>query len=175
MATTVRSGRSDAHRGDGGAAPYLVFINRSGWLRLEQNGMRVQGSPEQACLATAAQPFSVELAEATRPLVVFLPYDRVAARIGAHARMPALLDLSSGLGAVVGTVAEALIEQCSEVTAGEFDAVVRHIAEITCLSLGGGSGRRYPAGERGAPPGAGAPRLPSAPRPGRPSPPAPTA
>ncbi|WP_460856106.1 AraC family transcriptional regulator [Nocardiopsis coralliicola] len=129
--------------GRSAADPYLVFISQSGWLRLEQNGLCIRVAPGQAGLATAAQPFSIDQPASSRSLVLSLPREQVAARIGAQARMPSPLDLSSGLGAVIAAMASAVLDRYWEVTEGEFDAVVQRIAEITCLSLGGGPGSRF--------------------------------
>ncbi|WP_079124854.1 helix-turn-helix domain-containing protein [Streptomyces lushanensis] len=116
---------------------YRLLLPVAGELVLRQDGQEVLLVPEVGSLLTFAAPFEILHDTPTRAFVMSIPAREVNGRLNRSSPLAAGLDLTSGLGRVVGGILTGLHEGRDTLTGGQFDAVSDRLVELLCMLAAG--------------------------------------
>lgn len=116
---------------------YHLLLPVAGELVLRQNDQETRLVPGAGCLVTLAAPFEILHPAFTRAFIMTIPAQEVNGRLNRSSPLAVGLDLTSGLGRVVGDMLTGLHEERGTLTSGQFDAVSDRLVELLCLLAAG--------------------------------------
>ncbi|MFJ6822214.1 helix-turn-helix domain-containing protein [Streptomyces niveus] len=116
---------------------YRLLLPVAGEMVLRQDDQEVRLAPEAGCLLTFAAPFEILQDASVRALILSIPAQEVNGRLNRASPLYAGLDLTSGLGRVVGDMLTGLHEERDTLTSGQFDAVSDRLVELLCMLAAG--------------------------------------
>lgn len=114
----------------------LIFPVR-GTMALRHAGVEAGLRPGRAGLAPMSVPFQIWQGGGTEAFVLTAPRGEFDRRLRDGAPRVTALDLSSGLGRLVGDLAVGLFEERDALDRTQFDAVSDRLVELVCLLLVG--------------------------------------
>jgi AraC-like DNA-binding protein len=112
---------------------YRLLLPVSGEIVLRQEGEEARLTPGTGALVTFAAPFQCLQSQDIDAFILTIPAREVDGRLGIKSPVAAGLDLSRGLGRVVGSMLTSLHEERDHLTDPEFDAVSDRIVELICM------------------------------------------
>ncbi|MEV7872157.1 AraC family transcriptional regulator [Streptomyces sp. NPDC088124] len=116
---------------------YRFLLPVAGELVLRQGDQEVRLTPGAGCFLTFAAPFEMLQDASLRALIMSIPAREVNTRLNRSSPLTAGLDLTSGLGRVVGDMLTGLHEERDTLTGGRFDAVSDRLVELLCMLAAG--------------------------------------
>ncbi|MCF6523642.1 AraC family transcriptional regulator [Streptomyces sp. JJ36] len=112
---------------------YRLLLPLQGSLTLRQDGQEARLEPRTAGLVTFGAPFECLQEAGTRAFILTIPAREIDEPLNRKSPLATGLDLSRGLGRVVGTMLGGLYEERDELSDAEFDAVSDRVAELLCM------------------------------------------
>lgn len=133
--TYVRRPKTARRDGD---ATLRVLVPRSGDFRVEAADQRLTLSPGAAAMVSMAAPFSISHGTAARAWVVSLPASSLPRPH--DPRVPHVLDLRSGLGAVVGALVREVSRERAALSGDDFHDASDSLVALLVRSAVGARG-----------------------------------
>ncbi|MDG5803878.1 helix-turn-helix domain-containing protein [Streptomyces ossamyceticus] len=112
---------------------YRLLLPLGGEIVLRQDGEEARLTPGTGALVSFASPFQCLQSDAVDAFILTVPAREVNGRLGCRAPVSAGLDLTRGLGRIVGGMLTALHEEREHLTDPEFDAVSDRVVELVCM------------------------------------------
>ncbi len=116
---------------------YRLLLPVAGELVLRQDDQELRLVPGAGCLLTFAAPFEILQDAFTRAFIMSIPAQEVNGRLNRASPLAMGLDLTSGLGRVVGAILTGLHEERDILTRVQFDAVADRLVELLCMLAAG--------------------------------------
>ncbi|AXE75731.1 helix-turn-helix domain-containing protein [Streptomyces atratus] len=116
---------------------YRLLLPVAGEMLLRQEDREVRLVPGAGCLISFATPFEILQEASMRALIMSIAAQEVNGRLNRSSPLTAGLDLTSGLGRVVGGMLTGLHEERDTLTSGQFDAVSDRLVELLCMLAAG--------------------------------------
>ncbi|WP_327157276.1 AraC family transcriptional regulator [Streptomyces tubercidicus] len=116
---------------------YRLLLPVAGELVLRQDDQELRLVPEAGCLLTFAAPFEILQDDSMQAFIMSIPAQEVNGRLNRSSPLATGLDLTSGLGRVVGDMLTGLHEERDTLTGGQFDAVSDRLVELLCMLVAG--------------------------------------
>lgn len=116
---------------------YRLLLPVAGEMVLRQDDREVRLVPGAGCLISFATPFEILQEASMRALIMSIAAQEVNGRLNRSSPLTAGLDLTSGLGRVVGGMLTGLHEERDTLTSGQFDAVSDRLVELLCMLAAG--------------------------------------
>lgn len=114
---------------------YRLIFPVTGQMTLRHAENVVELRPGCAGLMPMSEPFQLWQGHDTKAFVLTAPRREFDHRLNQHAPRIAGLDLSAGLGRLIGDLAIGLFEERTSLDAEQFDAVSDRLVELVCLQL----------------------------------------
>ncbi len=114
---------------------YRLIVPVAGRMTLRHGGRVVELRPGHAGLTPMSEPFQLWQGRGTEAFVLTAPRREFDRRLGQRAPRVAGLDLSVGLGRLIGDLAVGLFEERACLNREQFDAVSDRLVELVCLLL----------------------------------------
>ncbi|WP_218160358.1 AraC family transcriptional regulator [Amycolatopsis marina] len=114
---------------------YRLLLPLNGQIAVRQHGREARLSPGASGLMTMDQPFLFTQSAGTRGVVMTIPRREVDQRLNSSAPVATGLDLTTGLGRVVGNLAVGLYQERANLTPTQFDAVADRLVELLCMLI----------------------------------------
>ena len=124
---TLRQARQDPDE------DYRLLLPVSGEIVLRQDGEEARLTPGTGALVTFAAPFQCLQSDAIDAFIFTIPAREVDGRINTRSPVATGLDLTAGLGRIVGSMLTGLHEERGHLTDPEFNAVSDRIVELVCM------------------------------------------
>ncbi|MFE7840900.1 helix-turn-helix domain-containing protein [Streptomyces sp. NPDC057474] len=128
---TVRQVRQDPDE------DYRLLLPMSGEIVLRQDGEEARLTPGTAALVTFASPFECLQSDAIDAFIFTIPAREVDGRLNNRSPVASGLNLSAGLGRIVGSMLTGLHEEREHLTDPEFNAVSDRVVELVCMLTAG--------------------------------------
>ncbi|SPE99598.1 AraC family transcriptional regulator [Streptomyces sp. MA5143a] len=116
---------------------YRLLLPLGGEIVLRQDGEEARLTPGTGALVSFASPFQCLQSDAVDAFILTVPAREVNGRLGCRSPVSAGLDLTRGLGRIVGGMLTALHEEREHLTDPEFDAVSDRVVELVCMLAAG--------------------------------------
>ncbi|MFM9594554.1 helix-turn-helix domain-containing protein [Streptomyces scabiei] len=116
---------------------YRLLLPTSGEIVLRQDGGEARLTPGTAALVTFAAPFQCFQSDAIDAFILTIPAREVDGRLGTRSPVASGLDLTTGLGRIVGSMLTGLHEEREHLSDAEFDAVSDRVVELVCMLTAG--------------------------------------
>ncbi|CBG69143.1 putative DNA-binding regulatory protein [Streptomyces scabiei 87.22] len=116
---------------------YRLLLPMSGEIVLRQDGGEARLTPGTAALVTFAAPFQCLQSDAIDAFVLTIPAREVDGRLGTRSPVASGLDLTTGLGRIVGSMLTGLHEEREHLSDAEFNAVSDRVVELVCMLTAG--------------------------------------
>ncbi|WP_457513365.1 helix-turn-helix domain-containing protein [Streptomyces sp. TE33382] len=116
---------------------YRLLLPVAGEMVLRQGDQELRLALGSGCLVSFAKPFELLQETSTRALIMSIAAQEVNGRLNRSSPLTAGLDLTSGLGRVLGDMLTGLHEERDTLTSGQFDAVSDRLVELLCLLAAG--------------------------------------
>lgn len=116
---------------------YRLVLPTHGEVRLRQGGREARLRPGTGGLLTVNGPAEMEQPTAGRAFILTIPAREVDGPLNRSSPVAAGLDLSSGLGRVVGNMVTTVNEERDNLSAPEFDGLCDRIVELLCMLVAG--------------------------------------
>ncbi|REE96420.1 helix-turn-helix domain-containing protein [Thermomonospora umbrina] len=116
---------------------YRLLVPLTGELVMRQDDRETRLAPGAGGLVTFSAPFELLHDSSTRAFVMTIPHRRVGDALNRSFPAGAGLDLSSGLGRVVGAMMTTLAGERDVLTTLQFDTVCDRLAELVCMLVAG--------------------------------------
>ncbi|WP_369696694.1 helix-turn-helix domain-containing protein [Streptomyces sp. XD-27] len=116
---------------------YRLVLPLAGELVMRQDDQEIRLMPETGFLLTFATPFEALHDASTRTLIMSIPAQEVNGRLNRSSPIATGLDLTTGLGRVVGDMLTGLHKERDTLTGGQFDAVSDKLVELLCMLAAG--------------------------------------
>lgn len=121
------------------ADSYLLVLPAAGTVTIGRGADEVRLDTDSAILMTMTKPFVVTHSADARPLVLTIARQEIDRRLNGRTDTTAPLDLSTGLGNVLGTLLGSALEQREHLSVPQFDAVFDRLHELLCVLMSGTS------------------------------------
>ncbi|BBC32091.1 Transcriptional regulator [Streptomyces graminofaciens] len=112
---------------------YRLLLPVGGEIVLRQAGEEARLTPGTGALVTFASPFQCLQSDAIDAYILTIPAREVNERLNARSPVAAGLDLTRGLGRIVGSMLNDLHEEREHLTDPQFNAVSDRIVELVCM------------------------------------------
>ncbi|UPZ28954.1 helix-turn-helix domain-containing protein [Streptomyces sp. LRE541] len=112
---------------------YRLLLPPTGELVLRQDGREARLTPGQGTLLTFGEPFECLQDASTRAFIFTIPARELDGPLHRKSPLVTALDLSTGLGRVVGSMLNDLHEERETLTDPQFNAVSDRIVELLCM------------------------------------------
>lgn len=112
---------------------YRLLLTLSGETVLRQEGEEARLTPGTGALVTFGAPFQCLQSDDINAFILTIPAREVDGRLGAKSPVAAGLDLTRGLGRIVGSMLTGLHEEREHLTDPQFDSVSDRIVELVCM------------------------------------------
>ncbi|EPH41314.1 hypothetical protein STRAU_5550 [Streptomyces aurantiacus JA 4570] len=116
---------------------YRLLVPVAGELVFRQDGQELRLVPDTGCLLTFTAPFEMLQDASAQAFIMSIPAQEVHRRLNRSSPLAASLDLTCGLGRVVGTILTGLHAERDTLTGGQFDAVSDRLVELLCMLAAG--------------------------------------
>ncbi|WP_328836540.1 helix-turn-helix domain-containing protein [Streptomyces europaeiscabiei] len=116
---------------------YRLLVPTSGEIVLRQDGEEARLTPGTAALVTFAAPFQCLQSDAIDAFIFTIPAREVDGRLNTGSPVASGLDLTAGLGRIVGSMLTGLHEEREHLTDPEFNAVSDRVVELVCMLTAG--------------------------------------
>ncbi|MGI8332502.1 AraC family transcriptional regulator [Actinomadura scrupuli] len=116
---------------------YRLLLPLDGELRVRQNDREARLAPGAGSLITVGAPFELVQRSPTRALIMTIPAREVDGPLNRSSPLAAVLDMTSGLGRVVGDVITAVFEERETLGRSRFDGVCDRVVEMLCMLVTG--------------------------------------
>lgn len=116
---------------------YRLLLLGAGQITLHALGRSTDLRPGTACVMTMDSPFVFAHEHRIRALVMTVPRQEVDRGLACRAPITQQLDLTSGLGRVLGDLVTALSQEQNALTDLQFDAVSHRLVELLCMLVAG--------------------------------------
>lgn len=116
---------------------YRLLVPTSGEIVLRQDGEEARLTPGTAALVTFASPFQCLQSDAIDAFIFTIPAREVDGRLNSRSPVASGLDLTAGLGRIVGSMLTGLHEERAHLTDPEFNAVSDRVVELVCMLAAG--------------------------------------
>lgn len=112
---------------------YRLLLPMSGEIVLRQDGEEARLTAGTAALVTFASPFQCLQSDAIDAFIFTIPAREVDGRLNTRSPVASGLDLTTGLGRIVGSMLTGLHEEREHLTDPEFNAVSDRVVELVCM------------------------------------------
>lgn len=109
---------------------YRFLVPLSGSMILRQDGQETGLAPGSGALLTFSAPFECLQADDTRAFILTVPAREIDDPLSRKSPLSTGLDLTTGLGHIVGTMLGTLYDERDNLTDRHFDAVTDRIVEL---------------------------------------------
>lgn len=116
---------------------YRFLVPLSGVMTLAQESRRTQLTAGTASLLAFSRPFLIHNTTRAQHAILTIDREQIEARINGPASVPMPLDLTTGLGGIVHSMLNSLVDQRQNLTPPQFNAVVDRLVELLCILLSG--------------------------------------
>ncbi|WP_200308293.1 AraC family transcriptional regulator [Streptomyces adelaidensis] len=124
---TLRQARQDPDE------DYRLLLPVHGEIWLRQDGEEARLTPGTGALVSFAAPFQCLQSDAIDAFIFTIPAREVDSRLNTRSPVASGLNLSAGLGRIVGSMLTGLHEEREQLTDPEFNAVSDRIVELVCM------------------------------------------
>ncbi|MBZ3904649.1 MULTISPECIES: AraC family transcriptional regulator [Streptomyces] len=115
---------------------YRLLLPVRGEILLRQDGAEARLTPGTAALVTFASPFQC-LQSDIDGFILTIPAREVDGRLNSRSPVASGLNLTTGLGRIVGSMLTGLHEEREHLTDPEFNAVSDRVVELVCMLTAG--------------------------------------
>ncbi|WP_338895478.1 helix-turn-helix domain-containing protein [Streptomyces sp. TG1A-60] len=112
---------------------YRLLLPVRGEVVLRQDGEEARLTPGTGALVTFASPFQCFQGDALDAFILTIPAREVDGRLNSRSPIACGLDLSAGLGRIVGSMLTGLHEEREHLTEPDFNAVADRVVELVCM------------------------------------------
>ncbi|MGW0707187.1 helix-turn-helix domain-containing protein [Streptomyces sp. NPDC002643] len=112
---------------------YRLLLPVGGNIVLRQEGEEARLTRGSGALVTFAAPFQCLQSDDIDAFIFTIPAREVDGRLGAKSPVAAGLDLTRGLGRIVGSMLTSLHEERDHLSEPEFNAVSDRVVELICM------------------------------------------
>ncbi|GHH64815.1 MULTISPECIES: AraC family transcriptional regulator [Streptomyces] len=112
---------------------YRFLLPLSGELVLRQDDQEARLTPGAGSLMTLGAPFQLLHDASLRGIIFSIPAREIDGRLNRKSPLATGIDLTTGLGRVVGSMIESLSAERDSLTTTEFNAVSDRIVELLCM------------------------------------------
>ncbi|WP_308307544.1 AraC family transcriptional regulator [Streptomyces sp. ISL-10] len=116
---------------------YRLLLPLGGQILLRQDDQEARLTPGTGALVTFGAPFQCLQNAATHAFILTIPAHEVNGPMNRESPLATGLDLSRGLGRVVGSVLTDLYEERDNLTDAQFNAVSDRVVELLCMLVVG--------------------------------------
>ncbi|MFE3740798.1 helix-turn-helix domain-containing protein [Streptomyces sp. NPDC059134] len=116
---------------------YRLLLPVAGEMVLRQDDQELRLVPRVGCLVTFAAPFEILQDASARALILSIPAQEVNGRLNRSSPLTAGLDLTRGLGRVLGDILAGLHDERATLTGSQFDAASDRLVELLCMLAAG--------------------------------------
>ncbi|MGW5388500.1 AraC family transcriptional regulator [Nocardia sp. NPDC003963] len=114
---------------------YRFIFPLTGRLHFERYRDNVDLVSGSAVFGTAAEPFEMSQQDGTSAFVVTVPTRNMEHHLGSRLPITTQVEISKGLGRVVGDMVRALFEERESLTHAYFDASCDRLVELLCMII----------------------------------------
>ncbi|MFI7669869.1 helix-turn-helix domain-containing protein [Nocardia sp. NPDC049526] len=129
--------RTAGHVHNDSDADYRLLLPISGEIVFSQHDQQARMPPGAAGLVTIDQPLAFSQDDGAQGLLMTIPRRQIDHRLAGQAPPARPLDLTAGLGRVVGDLATGLFAEGATLTGPQFDAVAERLVELLCMHIVG--------------------------------------
>ncbi|MPY62916.1 AraC family transcriptional regulator [Streptomyces spongiae] len=112
---------------------YRLLLPVSGEIVLRQDGQEARLTPGTGTLVTFGEPFQCLQDADTQAFILTIPAHEVDGPLNRRSPVATGLDLTTGLGRIVGSMLNDLYEERDHLTDPQFNAVSDRIVELVCM------------------------------------------
>jgi len=116
---------------------YRLLLPLTGRITLRQQDQVARLAPGAGALVTFGSPFQCAQDASTLAYILTIPAREIDGPLNRKSPLAAGLDLTTGLGSVVGSMLKGLHEQRDALTDAQFDAVSDRVVELLCMLASG--------------------------------------
>jgi AraC-like DNA-binding protein len=116
---------------------YRLLLPLSGEIVLRQDGQEARLTPGTGTLVTFNAPFQCFQDADTQAFILTIPAREVDGPLNRRSPVATGLDLTQGLGRIVGRMLNDLYEERERLTDPQFDAVSDRVVELVCMLAAG--------------------------------------
>lgn len=116
---------------------YRLLLPLSGEITLRQDGEEARLARGTGALVSFGSPFQCLHSDGIEAFILTIPAREVDNRLNTRSPVAAGIDLTRGLGRVVGTMLTSLHEERDYLTEPQFDAVSDRVVELVCMLAAG--------------------------------------
>jgi AraC-like DNA-binding protein len=116
---------------------YRFVVPVNGGMLVRQDGREAPLSPNVGTLITLGAPGELIQGPATQAFILTIPAREIDGPLNRTTPLAAMLDMTSGLGRVIGYMMAGVYEERDTLTRGQFEGVCDRIVELLCMLVAG--------------------------------------